>query len=235
MLHAIISLFLWGETALNINRLLKLSAKFSFCFTGLLAFVSTSHASTFDISLIYDGASLELAPGSSSLAGIALEQDDVLNWTIKTASGATLTATKDFSMFFVAHVSDAAERTGDYSVSIKLDNSTFDTQSNSNQFAQFVHIGGSVLLTDNQIFDELAYSWTQLTIAESSDPDQPGPMNPNTVLTGAFIPKFQDFIDDGSLIYQTAVPIPATAWLFASGIIGHIATRKRKHSLSIHC
>lgn len=178
---------------MNINRLLKLSAKSVLCFTGLLTFVSTSHASTFDVSFVYDGASLDLAPGSAPLAGIALEQDDVLNWSIKTVPGATLTATKDFSMFFVAFVSDGAERTGDYSVSIKLDNTTLDTQSTPNHGARFIHVGGSVAFTDNEIFDELTYSWTQLTIAELFDPDQSGPTIPNTVLTGSFLPKFQNF------------------------------------------
>lgn len=189
-----------------------------------LASSGSAYATAFDFDVTFDGTSATVDGSSDLIAGASLVPSDSFSLDIHTASNDFWLVNSNVNLGIYASffVLDSGTRTGDVTTTF-LNNGiqvAQDIDLGLNQSS--VHFGAQTFnLTAGLVFDQVVVDYDFLATTSTF----------TTIQNSAEVVSFSSFFRNGSIDYvlgETSVPEPSTLALFAMGIIGLGALRRRK-------
>lgn len=208
---------------------------------GLLALTpTTGMAATYTFSMIYDGSSIDYAPGSQMAGGTTLNIGDMFNLLISAAPGGFWTVDGDVVNAFLMggfFVDEVSGRTGDILTQFSYMGGTVLETSETGVAQELVHVGSqSTSIADGAVFDQFLVQYTLQGYYEAFDKNA----NANVIATSTTLSEglaFGGFADSSlgysdQFVYSSAVPLPATLPMMvgALAVFGAVARRRLKRS-----
>lgn len=191
----------------------------AFLFLYAVSYSNQALSAHIDFDLTHDGGSTTaLVPGSVDPLLYSLNVGDDFTYTVSALGDDYWQVNNNFSPFFALSVSDSGTRTGDFSIDYFLDGSHVTGTVMNNLNSSSIHIGNTSDLFTGTSFDEIMMTYELLSSTAATD----------IIQTREFLISISDYQNNGSLTYISAVPVPAAAWLFGSGLIGLVGLVRRK-------
>ncbi|MDG3002343.1 PEP-CTERM sorting domain-containing protein [Paludisphaera mucosa] len=189
---------------------------------------------SYNFSVLYFGGGLaSQAPGSDTIVGTTLFDDDTFTWDIKAQGGAWQVLADTFSFPLMAFgVQEAGLRVGDFTLTLKNAGVDVLTTSEVGAEQRYVHVGtNTIFLTQGLVFDEMFLSYHLIT-AVTDDPNVP--VTPIGSTISGLLPIFgaPEFTSPGSVVYGAAVPEPTSMALMLVGLCGLGLARRRGRTTS---
>lgn len=186
-------------------------------------------SNSFDFDVTWDGSSFSVDAGSDNPIGASIAVNDDFNYNLHAAGDDfwKVDLTNDYFPFLAFTTQEAAERTGDMSLSLYLDGALqIPTITQNNIFNALVHLGtNSISLNSGLMFDEIVLTYTLLDSVEEIT----GNPVSTTIADFSIGPNVPGGFGDGiSYSGAATVPVPAALWLFGSGLIGLVGVARRK-------
>ncbi len=195
---------------------------------GLLLLVAPSaRADFYRFQVQYSGSGqAALDPGSADdPVGTTLHDGDSFAWTIRaTGDGAWhVVAGGDFFPLMAFGVDEQGERTGDFTLTLRLDGVDVFTLTELGAVNNYVHVGtNSITLATGLVFDEMHLDYLLTTAIESADlAADPGNLKSIGSTINGLVPIFgtpdRNAFYPG-ITYTSAVPEPGSLAILISGM-----------------
>lgn len=193
----------------------------TYLIAGLILFcmVGIANSATYSFSVINDGLSTQLAPGSiDDPLYKKIEVGDSFTYNLKTTNNDYWSVNNDFWPLAAMFVMNDGTRTGDLEYSFLLDGTKVLSGNEIAIQSSYVHIGPGVFLNAGMKFDEIAlnYSLTASTAGYNE-------------LQGRDLNFLNLTTSNPNLSYNTTpTPIPAGIWFLFSGLAGLVGLKRKK-------
>jgi len=171
------------------------------------------------------GGSAFLETGSDNPVGTNLKAGDTFLWDFHAAGPSdywNVVSGGKFFPFMAWQVEEQARRTGDWSLTLKLDGADVFSTSENGSVQSYLHVGtNDVVLTTGLQFDQMILSYS-LTASGSAD----------TTIASIFSiggqPPEVMFASRIAFVQSAAVPEPSMLLLIGAGILGVARSRRER-------
>lgn len=186
---------------------------------------SPTWAAAYSFDIGYSGGGVAfLEAGSDDPVGTNLQVGDTFLWNLHAANGADywdVFSGGSLFPFMAFPVGESGQRTGDWTLTLRLDGSDVLSASENGSVQAFVHVGtNSVLVSSGLQFDEMILSYA-LTASDAAN------ATITSMLSYPGMPPEVYFTNNIAFV-QNAVPEPSALLLFATGLIALAGARRSR-------
>ena len=196
--------------------------------TVLTAASQTAQATTLNYSMLYDGTTISLAPGSDVPAGSVFFAGDSFNLNVKAVGTDFWHVNTNYNVFVPLSflVDEFASRTVDISTNFLNDGVIAYNITDTALDQSFIHIGSQFWnFAAGLDFDEIAMNWTLLAINTGG----PSTIHSDPGFFNGFGQNDAPFVKSDKITYGvSSVPLPAALPLFVTALAGAAAASRRR-------